>query len=275
MATKGTLFKVSKCCCSKWFNCMFGPVKGHRHDSGMLASSGLLQLLETISQDTAGQALCVYGDPAYLLQVCLQGPFKAMSLSPLQQAFNLSMSRIRVAVEWVFYDILICLVLLILRKIWRWVSVPLARFICYCHWQDVTAKECPYLPLWFNYFHLSWHWSSIAGAVLYLDSITLLFPEICSQAIFYEVNNNYHSHNSFLCTDYIGPGLKRDVTFWTWSTNCFNLQFTIHFSPEWVWKLHCKQLKRTIMFQQILKIYVKWIIRDMESGAVASVVVVA
>ena len=43
---------------------LFGPVEGRRHDSGMLAMSGLLPMLETYSVSSTGQALCLYGDPA-------------------------------------------------------------------------------------------------------------------------------------------------------------------------------------------------------------------
>ena len=54
---------------------LFGPVEGRRHDSGMLALSGLLPMLEAHCVSPTGQPLCVYGDPAYPLRVHLQGPF--------------------------------------------------------------------------------------------------------------------------------------------------------------------------------------------------------
>ena len=44
---------------------LFGPVEGRRHDSGMLAMSGLLLQLQQMSFSPAGQAMCIYGDPAY------------------------------------------------------------------------------------------------------------------------------------------------------------------------------------------------------------------
>ncbi|XP_068692273.1 uncharacterized protein [Montipora foliosa] len=83
---------------------LFGPVEGRRHDSGMLAMSGLLPMLETYSVSSTGQPLCLYRDPAYPLRVHLQGPFKGAALQ--QEAFNVSMSKVRVSVEWVFGDIL-------------------------------------------------------------------------------------------------------------------------------------------------------------------------
>ena len=85
---------------------LFGPVEGRRHDSGMLALSGLLPMLEAHCVSPTGQPLCVYGDPAYPLRVHLQGPFKGHALTPQQQLFNESMSKVRTAVEWVFGEIL-------------------------------------------------------------------------------------------------------------------------------------------------------------------------
>ena len=85
---------------------VFGPVEGRRHDSGMLAMSGLLEELETYSFSPTGQPLCIYGDPAYPHRVHLQCPFARRAvLSPVEQAFNESMSQVRVSVEWVFGDI--------------------------------------------------------------------------------------------------------------------------------------------------------------------------
>ena len=37
---------------------LFGPVEGKRHDSGMLAMSGLLPILETHCITPSGQPLC-------------------------------------------------------------------------------------------------------------------------------------------------------------------------------------------------------------------------
>ena len=85
---------------------LYGPVEGRRHDSGILALSGLLRDLQTYSHSPNGQPLCIYGDPAYPLWVHLQQPFKGRILTPAQTAFNKSMSEVRVAVEWVFGDIL-------------------------------------------------------------------------------------------------------------------------------------------------------------------------
>ena len=83
----------------------FGPVEGKRHDSGMLAASGLLNQLAQFSHSQTGNPLCIYGDPAYPLHVHLQAPFKGAALTDDQKAYNKSMSKARVSVEWVFGDI--------------------------------------------------------------------------------------------------------------------------------------------------------------------------
>ena len=46
-------------------------VEGKRHDSGMLADSGLLQELEPYAFSPTGEPMCIYGDPAYPLRVHL------------------------------------------------------------------------------------------------------------------------------------------------------------------------------------------------------------
>ena len=85
---------------------LFGPVEGKRHDSGMLAVSGLLPKLQQHCYDLNENPLCIYGDPAYPLRVHLQGPFKGAGLTPREKMFNTCMSQVRVVVEWVFGDII-------------------------------------------------------------------------------------------------------------------------------------------------------------------------
>lgn len=85
---------------------MFGPVEGRRHDSAMLAQSGLLPQLQQHSCAPNGRILCVYGDPAYPLRRHLQAPFRGPNLTPQQDEFNKSMSEVRTSVEWVFGDII-------------------------------------------------------------------------------------------------------------------------------------------------------------------------
>ena len=86
---------VRRCCFSE----------GRKHDSGMLADSGLLHQLQLHATSPLGQPMCIFGDPAYPLRVQLQGPYKNAVVTPAMQVFNTSMSQVRIAVEWLFGDI--------------------------------------------------------------------------------------------------------------------------------------------------------------------------
>ena len=55
---------------------LYGPVEGRRHDAAMLAMSGLMGELEQHSFAPDGEALCIYGDPAYPHCIHLQCPFQ-------------------------------------------------------------------------------------------------------------------------------------------------------------------------------------------------------
>ncbi|CAB1104801.1 unnamed protein product [Ectocarpus sp. CCAP 1310/34] len=86
---------------------MWGPVLGTRHDSYLLAQSGLMQKLATHFNSPSGHPYCLYGDPAYGLSDHLACPFSASSHGPLtpdMADFNQRMSHCRVAVEWGFKE---------------------------------------------------------------------------------------------------------------------------------------------------------------------------
>ena len=83
----------------------YGPLEGSRHDSYLLAVSGVLDSLGQHSFAPDGSPLCIYGDPAYPLSIHLQTGFKNAILTDQQQLFNEKMSSVRVSVEWVFGDI--------------------------------------------------------------------------------------------------------------------------------------------------------------------------
>ena len=85
---------------------LFGPIEGKRHDSAMLAESGLLGELQQHSHGPNGRNLCIYGDPAYPLRIQLQAPFRGPGLTNQEKDFNKSMSQVRMAVEWVFGDVI-------------------------------------------------------------------------------------------------------------------------------------------------------------------------
>ena len=66
----------------------------------------LLEMLEQHAFDRIGQPMCLYGDPAYSLRVHSQAPFRMVQPNPDMEAFNKSMSVVRVPVEWLSGDIL-------------------------------------------------------------------------------------------------------------------------------------------------------------------------
>ena len=72
----------------------------------MLTESGLLRDLQRFAFSSAGEPMCVYGDPAYPLRVHLQAPFKHGVLTDQMKAYNASMSAVRCSVEWLFGDII-------------------------------------------------------------------------------------------------------------------------------------------------------------------------
>ena len=72
----------------------------------MLADSQLLHDLHRFAYNSAGQAVCVYGDPAYPLRVQMQGPFRYGVLTPQMQQYNTEMSAVRSSVEWLFGDVI-------------------------------------------------------------------------------------------------------------------------------------------------------------------------
>lgn len=72
----------------------------------MLADSKLLDDLRQFAFSPTGEPMCIFGDPAYPLRLHLQAPFRNVALTPRMVAYNKSMSTVRVAVEWLFGDIL-------------------------------------------------------------------------------------------------------------------------------------------------------------------------
>ena len=81
--------------------------EGRRHDSGILADSQLLPLLNHYALSPGGQLMCIYGDPAYPMRAHLTQLFRNRVLTPQMQAFNTSMSKVRESVEWLFNDVAI------------------------------------------------------------------------------------------------------------------------------------------------------------------------
>ena len=71
----------------------------------MLAESHLYENLEQFAFSPSGQPMCIYGDPAYPMRIHLQALFREHRLDQQMQAFNKSMSAVRISVEWIFGDI--------------------------------------------------------------------------------------------------------------------------------------------------------------------------
>ena len=80
--------------------------EGKRHDSGMLAESGLMGQLELNAHSINNQPMCLYGDRAYPLRVHLQTPYQIAPLTQQMRQFNSLMSSTRVSVEWLFGNII-------------------------------------------------------------------------------------------------------------------------------------------------------------------------
>jgi DDE superfamily endonuclease len=83
---------------------LFGPMEGRRYDMFLYNASGIDQVLQT-TLSISGRQYYIYGDVAYTLRPYLQVGFKGSTLSPDEVVFNLSMSKVRVAVEWAFRDV--------------------------------------------------------------------------------------------------------------------------------------------------------------------------
>ena len=71
----------------------------------MLGESGLMRKLERVAHSPTGEALCIYGDPAYPLRIHLQAPFRDANFTEEMKAYNKAMSSVRVSVEWLFGEI--------------------------------------------------------------------------------------------------------------------------------------------------------------------------
>lgn len=81
---------------------MHGPEPGRRHDSFMLKQS---KVLEHLSDRIGAENLYLYGDSGYPLRRHLITPHIGRNLTEEQQAFNTTMSKMRICVEWEFGEL--------------------------------------------------------------------------------------------------------------------------------------------------------------------------
>ena len=110
----------------------------------MLDESGLLNELERHAFSPTGQAMCIYGDPAYPHRVHLQRPFHYGLLTQQMQNFNGSMSKVRSSVEWIFGDIINYFKFLDFKKDLKLGLSPIGKMYIVC----ALLRKCTYLSLW-------------------------------------------------------------------------------------------------------------------------------
>lgn len=72
----------------------------------MLADSQLLTYLGRYAVSPTGQAMCLYGDPAYPILSYLMAPFRNGVMTQHMEEFNKCMSGVRVSAEWLFGNII-------------------------------------------------------------------------------------------------------------------------------------------------------------------------
>jgi hypothetical protein len=101
-----------------FFACMFGPITGNRHDSYMLAKSGLIPKLREIMPLPAAPRIedvnelqnygvySLYGDPAYPQSLVLLGGFRNPRPGSREAQWNTEMSKVREVVEWAFANLI-------------------------------------------------------------------------------------------------------------------------------------------------------------------------
>ena len=91
-----------------------------------------------------------YGDPAYPLNIHLQGPFKGARITPIHNEYNTAMSRVRASVEWVFGDIINYFAVLDFKKNLKirlsavgkmyMVCTLLTNALTHHHWKCIFSK---------------------------------------------------------------------------------------------------------------------------------------
>ena len=83
---------------------LFGPVEGRRHDMTLYRQSNIESALSSSVLYNNNQYYA-YSDSAYVLRPFLQVGFKGPHLTDSQKTFNMTMSKLRVSMEWAFKDV--------------------------------------------------------------------------------------------------------------------------------------------------------------------------
>lgn len=108
---------------------MYGPIEGRRHDAILLRFSGLLNQIQGGNFiDGEGNPYVLYGDPAYPTREHLIAPFKGANLTPLEEAFNFNMKKVRQCVEWGFGDITTNWAFIDFKKNLKVLLQPIAKY---------------------------------------------------------------------------------------------------------------------------------------------------
>jgi hypothetical protein len=110
--------------------CLFGPIPGARHDSFMLAESGLLQQLSQIMPRNQPdvQIYSLYGDPAYPQSQYIVGGYRNPPPNSIEAQWNTTMSKVRICVEWGFKEISQVWTFLDFRRNMKIFKFPVAKY---------------------------------------------------------------------------------------------------------------------------------------------------
>jgi DDE superfamily endonuclease len=106
---------------------LFGPINGNRHDSYMLAESGLLPKLRALFPPGSVR-YSLYGDPAYPQSELLFGGFRGAQPGSDEAEWNTRMSSVREAVEWLFKEIITKWSFLDFRASMKIFQFPVAKY---------------------------------------------------------------------------------------------------------------------------------------------------
>ena len=112
---------------------LYGTVERRRHDSGILAESNLLPLLQQRCHIANGSPLYIYGDPACRLRAHLQRLLEVNHLPQEQKDFNKSMKTVRVSLEWEFNEIIRYFAFMHFKKTGRYNLGPLEKCTILVH----------------------------------------------------------------------------------------------------------------------------------------------
>lgn len=106
---------------------LFGPIAGCRHDSFMLAQSGLLPQLNAL-MPLGTQRFSLFGDPAYPQSLLLFGGFRGAQPGSPEAQWNTRMSKVREVVEWLFKEIITLWSFLDFKASMKIFQFPVAKY---------------------------------------------------------------------------------------------------------------------------------------------------